>query len=128
MNVLLLLVLVACTICGFVAGEVTVLKSVQTIYDRSPKLRIKGTGFDADEHDITLELAATGQASLRVDKDFLISKDPDGEGIILKLLSARRCVDYFCVLIGEENCTAHKTFINLSAHKNLTPPHPPFPL
>jgi hypothetical protein len=83
-------VLVALCACGLVASEVTVLRAVQTIYDRSPKLRIKGTGFDADEHDITLELGATGQSSLRVDKDYLISKDPDGEGIILKLLSARR--------------------------------------
>ena len=82
--------LVALSACGLVASEVTVLRAVQTIYDRSPKLRIKGTGFDADEHDITLELGATGQSSLRVDKDYLISKDPDGEGIILKLLSARR--------------------------------------
>ena len=90
MNALLLLVIIAICTFGFVFSEVTVLKSVQTIYDRSPKLRIKGTGFDADEHDITLDLAATGQPSLRADKDFLISKDPDGEGIILKLLSARR--------------------------------------
>lgn len=69
-------------------AEVTVLKVVQTIYDRSPKLRIKGTGFDADDHDITLDLSATGQESLKADKDFLITKDDDG--IILKLLSARR--------------------------------------
>jgi hypothetical protein len=69
-------------------AEVTVLKVVQTIYDRSPKLRIRGSGFDADEHSIILELSASGQTSLRVDKDFLITKDDDG--IILKLLSARR--------------------------------------
>lgn len=78
------------TVClsSLVVAEVTVLKVVQTIYDRSPKLRIKGTGFDADDHDITLDISATGQESLRADKDFLITKDDDG--IILKLLSARR--------------------------------------
>lgn len=71
-----------------VLAEVTVLKAVQTIYDRSPKLRIRGSGFDVDEHSIFLDISASGQASLRADKDYLISKDDDG--IILKLLSARR--------------------------------------
>ena len=69
-------------------GEVTVLKVVQTIYDRSPKLRIRGSGFDVDEHSILLELSASGQPSLKADKDYLITKDDDG--ILLKLLSARR--------------------------------------
>ena len=78
---------------ALVNAEVTVLKVVQTIYDRSPKLRIKGTGFDADDHDITLDISAQGQESLKADKDFLITKDDDG--IILKLLSARRCVYSF---------------------------------
>lgn len=74
-------------------AEVTILKSVQYMYDRSPKLRIRGDGFEnVDEHDILLEISATGQPSLRMDKDYLLSKDPDGDGIILKLLSARRCV------------------------------------
>ena len=91
---LMLALLFACTF-GLVLGEVTVLKSVQTVYDRSPKLRIKGTGFDAEDHDIVLELGAVGQPSLRADKDFLISKDTDGDGIILKLLSARRYGLYF---------------------------------
>jgi hypothetical protein len=81
-------VLVAVVLAALVQAEVTVLKIVQTIYDRSPKLRIKGTGFDADDHDITLDIAAPGQESLKADKDFLITKDEDG--VILKLLSARR--------------------------------------
>ena len=72
----------------FVSSEVTVLKVVQTIYDRSPKLRIRGSGFDADEHSILLELGSSGSPSLRLDKDYLITKDDDG--LILKLLSARR--------------------------------------
>lgn len=71
-----------------IMAEVTILKLVQTIYDRSPKLRIKGVGFDADEHSILLQLSASGQPSLKADKDFLITKDDDG--IILKLLSNRR--------------------------------------
>ncbi len=76
-----------------VLGEITILGSVQTIYDRSPKLRIRGAGFDAEDHDITLDLAAPNSPSLRVDKDFMISKDPQGEGLILKLLNLRRWVN-----------------------------------
>jgi hypothetical protein len=71
-------------------AEVTVLKTVQVIYDKSPKLRIRGSGFDANDHDISLELGATGKPSLVADKDFMITKDSDGDGIILKLLGNRR--------------------------------------
>ena len=80
--------LLAALLVGSSIAEVTVLKVVNTIYDRSPKLRIRGTGFDADEHSIILDLAATGQDSLRLNKDYLITKDEDG--LILKLLSSRR--------------------------------------
>lgn len=68
--------------------EVTIVQQVQTIYDRAPKLRIKGVGFDVDEHDITIDIAANGEEYLRMDKDFILSKVEDG--IILKLLSARK--------------------------------------
>ena len=72
-------------------AEVTILKSVAYLYDRSPKLRIRGDGFEAvSEHDIILEIGSTGGTPLRMDKDYLLSKDPDGDGIILKLLSARK--------------------------------------
>jgi len=74
-------------------AEVTVLRSVQTIYDKSPKLRIKGSGFDANDHDIQLDIGAAGKASLVADKDFLITKDSDGDGLILKLLGNRKWVD-----------------------------------
>jgi hypothetical protein len=80
----------SCVCVSVVFADVTVSHAVQTIYDRSPKLRIKGSGFNADEHSIILDLAASGQASLRVDKDFLITRDDDG--LILKLLSNKRCV------------------------------------
>ena len=69
-------------------AEVTILKAVQTIYDRSPKLRIKGSGFDADEHDILITLGSQNQPPLKLGKDFTLTKDDDG--LILKLLSVRR--------------------------------------
>ena len=88
----MILVLVAFVLAA-VSAEITIIGTPQTIYDRSPKLRIRGAGFDAEDHDITLELAAQGEASLRVDKDYLITKDPQGEGLILKLLNQRRWVN-----------------------------------
>ena len=69
-------------------AEVAILSKTQTIYDRSPKLRIKGSGFDADEHNIYLDLSSSGQPSLVLDKDYMITKDE--EGLILKLLTNRR--------------------------------------
>ena len=79
---------VSSLLLGLVAAEVTILTQVQTIYDRAPKLRIKGAGFEADEHDISLEISATGEEPLRMDKDFILSKSEDG--IILKLLTSRK--------------------------------------
>jgi hypothetical protein len=72
---------------GFIVSEVTIVPVVQTIYDRTPKLRIKGEGFDADEHDISIEIGSNG-APLRQDKDFMLTKTDDG--IILKLLTSRK--------------------------------------
>ena len=69
-------------------AEVTILKVVQTIYDTSPKLRIKGSGFDADEHNILIKLGSQYQPPLKLGQDFSLIKDD--QGLILKLLSARR--------------------------------------
>jgi hypothetical protein len=68
-------------------AEITILSGTQVIYDESPKIKIKASGFEADDHDIVLDLGVSGN-SLRSGKDYLISKDDDG--IILKLLSNRR--------------------------------------
>ena len=89
---LLLCALFAASLCPLLVclAEVTVLRTAQVIYDRSPKLRIRGTGFDADENDIHLEIGAFGQSPLTVNKDFMITKDSDGDGLILKLLTNRR--------------------------------------
>ena len=88
MSSLFLLLAVLITLYQVVLSEITILAKVQTIYNKSPKLRIKGSGFDADEHSIILELGAQGQPPLKLDKDYLISKDDDG--IILKLLTNRK--------------------------------------
>lgn len=75
-------------------AEVVVLRQVQVIYDKSPKLRIRGSGFDAPEADIHLEISAFDQRPLVVNKDYTLTKafsfDGDGDGVMLKLLSNRR--------------------------------------
>jgi hypothetical protein len=76
------------TLLNFVFSEIAILSPVQVIYDESPKIRVKATGFDADDHDITLDLGTAGASPLKGGKDYLITKDDDG--IILKLLSNRR--------------------------------------
>lgn len=71
-----------------IMGEVTVMTATQYIYEISPKLRIRGSGFDAPNHEIILDIGSPGQPYLSVDKDFLISKDSDD--LVLKLLGNRR--------------------------------------
>lgn len=71
-----------------IMGELTVLKATQYIYEKSPKLRIRGSGFDALDLEIILEIGSPGQPYLTADKDFLISKD--STGLVLKLLGNRR--------------------------------------
>ena len=73
-----------------IVGEITILKAVQTIYDQTPKLRIKGSGFDAAESDILLNIAASSQSYLMINIDFMLTKDEYDEGIILKLLPTKR--------------------------------------
>ena len=83
-------VVIALAIVAIAVAEVTVLRTTQYIYDKSPKLRIRGSGFDAQDHDILLDLSANGDSPLVVDKDYMITKDSDGDGLILKLLGNRR--------------------------------------
>jgi hypothetical protein len=78
-------------------SEVTILSPIQVVYDESPKIKIKATGFDADDHDIILDIGTSG-ASLRGGKDYLVQKDDDG--IILKLLTNRR----YGIIICKCNC------------------------
>ena len=61
------------------------INSAQVIYDTSRTLRLKGSVFDTNDHDIILELSH----ALRVDEDYLITKDADGDGLILKLVENR---------------------------------------
>lgn len=78
-------------------AELKIQGDTEVIYDRTPKLYISGTGFDAEDHDITLELSATDESPLRSGKDFQITKSD--KGLILKLLSSRRFVlvpFFFC--------------------------------
>lgn len=79
-----------CQYFNFILSEITIVQQVQTIYDRAPKLRIRGVGFDAPEGEISIDLAANGEDPLRMGKDFILSKPDDSDGIILKLLGSRK--------------------------------------
>lgn len=67
-----------------VAEVLIFTKTVPTIYDDTLKLRIFGTGFDADEKDILLEIKGRGEERLDRGDHFIIRKF-DG-GIVLHLL------------------------------------------
>jgi hypothetical protein len=90
-----LLLLALCT-AVLVSAEVTVLKAVRTIYDQSPKIRIRGAGFEAEKHNIILDLAAQGQPCLRSEKEFEIVKDEDG--LVLRLVAGRKSVNGILVV------------------------------
>lgn len=85
-----LLAVIALSCWSFVLSEVTVLTKVQILYDKSPKLRIRGSGFDAEDKDILLEIGSTGRPSLVAGKDYALTGDEDGDGVILKLLTNKR--------------------------------------
>lgn len=76
-----------------VSSEVTIVqRQPQVLYDKSPKLRIKASGFSSvDDHDILLEL--NSGYDLKAEKDYTVTKDPDSEGLILKLLANRKWAD-----------------------------------
>jgi hypothetical protein len=76
-----------CLGLSIVIGEITIVPILQTIYDSTPRLWIKGEGFDADEFEITIEIGSS-TGSLRQDKHFILSKVEDG--IVLKLLTSRK--------------------------------------
>ena len=75
------LLLIALSCLSSLLAEVTVLKQVQVIYDKSPKLRIRGSGLDIDEHKISLVLGAQGLPPLVMDKDYLVNVDDEGDEI-----------------------------------------------
>ena len=71
-------------------AELKVLRVVTDIYDQTPKFYITGSGFDADDHDIILELSATDELPL-TRKDFVLQKNENG--LILRLSGSRRFVE-----------------------------------
>ena len=90
MNKFVVSFLIIFIVINYVLSEVTITRNVQTVYAKSPKLRIKGEGFTAEEKDISIEIGSIG-APLRQGKDFTLSKIEDG--IILKLLTNRKWVN-----------------------------------
>lgn len=91
MGILLLLVACLLLVVHVVLAEFTVLKYVTTLYDRSPKLRIRGSGFTASSNDTRVTIGTSGGASLVLNEDFTILKDEGAtDVIVLKLMSNKR--------------------------------------
>ena len=93
----ILLLLAACLllVVHVVLADVTVLKYVTVLYDRSPKLRIRGSGFTASSNDTRVTIGTRDGASLVLNEDFTISKDEGiTDGIVLKLMNNKRYESY----------------------------------
>lgn len=90
----LLVILVALVLLGAVFAEITILKNVQVLYDRSPKIRIKGSGF-GDGSKVLLSLSSAGGKPLVQDEDFNIidTTKPNDAGITLRLKPSKKWVD-----------------------------------
>jgi hypothetical protein len=72
-------------------GQIKLLFVHQVAYDSSPRIILKGTGFDSiNVDDILLELGVTEQPMLVKDQDYSIIKDSDVEGLILKLQPGKK--------------------------------------
>jgi hypothetical protein len=82
-----LLGVVLLALLAAVTAELTILKAVQVIYDRSPKLRLRGTGFDP-VGDLLLELGSAGGSNLSQGTDFYITNATD-TGITLRLIDEK---------------------------------------
>jgi len=87
----MLLLAVCLHLVHAVLAQVTVLKVVTVLYDRSPKLRIRGSGFTASSDNTFIDIGTKDGPSLLINEDFTILKDDNStDGIILKLMSNKR--------------------------------------
>ena len=95
MDIILLLAACLLLVVHVVLADVTVLKYVTVLYDRSPKLRIRGSGFTASSNDTRVTIGTRGGASLVLNEDFTILKDEGiTDGIVLKLMNNKRYESY----------------------------------
>lgn len=85
-----LFVVLLCFLCiSSLSAEVTVLQSKLVLYHKTPKLLIRGSGFDASEAEIAIVIGELDSFTPLVqDKDFILAKHEDG--IILTLLQEKR--------------------------------------
>ena len=69
-----------------VAADVTVATRLLLQYDRSPKIRIQGTGFTEEG-----KIRATFDPPIRDGKEYMLIKQ-DEDTLVLKLLTNQKCV------------------------------------
>jgi len=70
-----------------VNGSIIMQPSYDLMYNQAPRLRIRASGFPADMKSVTLELSVPFEPSLVLYTDYVLSLDPDHEGIVLNLQS-----------------------------------------
>ena len=88
-SVCITLILLLLFVFSLDASVVIVSGGMQVIYDKSPRLKIRGTGFESiSESQIKLDLSINGEStnSLETGVDYMITKDGTA-GLILKLNS-----------------------------------------
>lgn len=82
-------VLLCCLCISSLNAEITVLKSNQVLYHKTPKLLIRGSGFDASDAEILIVIGEVDSLNPLVqEKDFILAKHEDG--VILTLLEEKR--------------------------------------
>jgi hypothetical protein len=99
----LLIILVLCSYRvqgdgdGITDQVISIFRQTQIIYDRTPKIRLFGTGLEKiDVQDISIEVGALGFEPLIAGSDFTILKDNDGDRLFLMLKPYRRyCASTF---------------------------------
>jgi len=79
---------------AFAVARATIIvqPSFDLLYSQAPRLKIRATGFPADVRALTLELSVQGEPSLTMYTDYMLSLDPDHEGIVLNLKAGKRLV------------------------------------
>ena len=72
-------------------GVISIRSNVQTLYDRSPKLRIRSSFIPAvNPNDITLSIGAMDQTPLISPQDVSVYIDSDGAGLIIQLATDKK--------------------------------------
>ena len=83
-------------LAAVVHGSIILQPSSELLYNQAPRLKIRASGFPVDVKSLSLEISVPFEPSLVLYTDYVLSLDPDHEGIVLSLKAGRRCVSSSC--------------------------------